>query len=39
MKKLFLMLFLVLQFTVVANISLAEDPEPRCFPCPQADAR
>lgn len=39
MKKLFLMLFLALQFTVVANLSLAQDPEPRCFPCPQADAR
>jgi hypothetical protein len=39
MKNLFLMLFLALQFTVAANISLADDPEPRCYPCPQADAR
>ena len=39
MKKLVLMLFLALQFTVVANFSLAEEPEPRCFPCPPVDAR
>ena len=39
MKKLFLMLFLALQFTVVANLSLASDPEPRCLPCPLVDAR
>jgi hypothetical protein len=39
MKKLFLMLLLALQFTVVANLSLAQEPEPRCFPCPTVDAR
>ncbi len=39
MRKLFLMLVLVLQFTVVANLSLAGDPEPRCLPCPSVDAR
>jgi hypothetical protein len=39
MKKLILLVFLALQFTVVANFSLAGEPEPRCFPCPPQDAR
>lgn len=39
MKKTFLMLLLALQFAVAANVSLANDPEPRCFPCPTAAAR
>ncbi len=39
MKKLFFLLLLALQFTVVANVSLADEPEPRCFPCPPVDAR
>lgn len=39
MKKLILMVFLALQFTVVANFSLASEPEPRCFPCPPVAVR
>jgi len=39
MKKFFFLLLLALQFTVATNVSLADEPEPRCFPCPTADAR
>lgn len=39
MRKLFLMMVLVLQFTVVANFSLAGEPEPRCLPCPSVNVR
>jgi hypothetical protein len=39
MKKLILLVFLALQFTMVANFSLANEPEPRCWPCPPVEAR
>ena len=33
LRKLVLALLLALQFGVVANVGLADDPPPECWPC------
>ncbi len=34
LKKVLIILALAAQFGVIANKSLAYDPEPGCYPCP-----
>jgi hypothetical protein len=39
LKRFFLALLLVLQLSAVANVAVADDPFPGCFPCDDPPAR